>query len=200
MKRIFHDIEQGTDDWFDLRLGKATASNFGIIMAHNGKKFGDPAKRYAMQIALEEFTCKSVESYKNDWMERGNILEPEARALFEEETFLAVSNGGFMEWGKIGGSADGITEEGLIEIKSVKYSTHFNTLQEGFDKGYQWQIQGNLWIYDKPSLHFISYCPEFPENKRLYIEKVDRDEELIDQLNNRMSDFFVLVEQYKAML
>ena len=44
MDRIFHNVDQNTDAWFDLRLVKITSSNFGTIMANDGKAFGEPAK------------------------------------------------------------------------------------------------------------------------------------------------------------
>lgn len=33
---IWHDVEQNSEEWELLRLGKATASNFGLIMANEG--------------------------------------------------------------------------------------------------------------------------------------------------------------------
>lgn len=91
----FVDVPQNTDEWQALRLGKVTASNFGCFMANEGKAFGDPAKRYALQIALEISTGRKAEaSFSNEHMERGHEQEPVARMLYEEETFSDVSNGG----------------------------------------------------------------------------------------------------------
>ena len=55
---IWHDVEQNGEEWDALRLGKATASNFGLIMANDGKAFGEPAKRYALQLALGSLITK----------------------------------------------------------------------------------------------------------------------------------------------
>ncbi|MGG2143636.1 hypothetical protein [Symbiopectobacterium sp. RP] len=35
---IWHDIQQNTEEWEALRVGKTTASNFGLIMAKQGKR------------------------------------------------------------------------------------------------------------------------------------------------------------------
>ena len=53
---IFHDIVQNSDEWFELRKGKVTTSNLGLIMANYGKAFGEPAKKYAFRLAKEQVT------------------------------------------------------------------------------------------------------------------------------------------------
>ena len=195
MDRLFYDIDQGSDEWFALRFGKATASNFASIMAHNGKPFGEPAKKYAMKMVVEEATQRRIPSYTNDHMERGIELEPIAQTLYPGE----VKNGGFMGYGAYGASSDGLVgDDGMIEIKSVIFSTHFKRLLEGgYDTAYQWQIQGNLWIYDRKWLDFVSYCPDFPTNKQLYTFRVERDDEKIKSLKTRLNEFMGLVEEYK---
>ena len=45
MNPLWHDVEQNTDEWQALRLGKATASSFVCFMANDGKAFGYPAKK-----------------------------------------------------------------------------------------------------------------------------------------------------------
>ena len=123
---IFHDVEQNTDAWMALRVGKATASNFGTFMANDGKAFGEPAKAYALQIALERITGRKAEfSFSNEHTERGHEQEPIARMLYEEENFIDVSNGGLFCCDDYGDSPDGlIGENGVIEIKRVTAKVH----------------------------------------------------------------------------
>ena len=149
---IFHDVEQNTEEWFNLRSGKITTSNFGKFMANYGKAFGDPAQRYAFKIAKEQVTGERVEesSYTNEHMMNGHIYEPIARDAYEYETFNNVTNGGFCQHSKysdVGGSPDGLVldQNGGIEIKSVIDWTHRNTIKRGtFDPSYRWQILGNI--------------------------------------------------------
>lgn len=191
------NIEQNTDKWFELRRGKITASNFGTIMANYGKAFGNPAIQYAQRIAIESKTNRSIEMFKNEWMERGIELEADARELYSDLTFTDVLPGGFAESGRFGASSDGLAGDGLIEIKSVKYSTHFDRIiKGGFDTSYQWQIRGQMWLYDKPWCDFVSYCPDFPVNKQLYIFRVDRDAEQESKLISRLNDFEKTVQSY----
>ena len=37
----FIDVEQNSDEWFDLRGGRLTSSKLGVIMANFGKSFGE---------------------------------------------------------------------------------------------------------------------------------------------------------------
>ena len=99
----FHDVPQNSPEWEALRLGKATASRFACFMANDGKAFGDPAKRYALQIALERVTGRKAEySFKSDDTDRGHEQEPVARMLYEAEHFVDVANGGFFDCGDYG--------------------------------------------------------------------------------------------------
>ena len=116
-------------------------------------------------------------------------------------TFTDVLPGGFAEAGRLGASSDGLAGDGLIEIKCPKFSTHFETLRKGgFDSTYQWQIRGQMWLYDKPWCDFVSYCPDFPINKQLYIFRVERDEDEEDKLLARLNEFEIVVDKYIKIL
>jgi len=197
--RKFHNVEQNTDEWQALRLGKATASNFGVFMANYGKDFGDPAKRYALQIALERLTGKKAEhGFSNDHMERGHEQEPVARMLYAEECFADVLNGGFFDCGDYGDSPDGrIGESGLIEIKSVIASTHYATMQRGnYDPAYKWQLVGHLDCSGCDWVDFVSYCSDFPPATQLCVYRLHRDEcaDELAMLQERRADFLGLVK------
>ena len=117
----FFDIEQNTDEWLDLRAGKPTGSKAGVIMANLGKAFSDTAKKYAVNIAIEQLTGNRIPSeYSNAHMTRGHEQEPLARAAYEGLNFVDVAEGGFFLNDGVGISPDGLVgDNGLIEIKSV---------------------------------------------------------------------------------
>ena len=197
---IFHDIEQNTDAWMALRVGKATASSFGCFMANDGKSFGDPAKRYALQIALERITGNKAEfSFISDHMERGHEQEPIARMMYEEENFINVSNGGFFDCGDYGDSPDGLVgDAGVLELKSVIASTHYATLLRGnFDPAYRWQLVGHLDCTARNWVDFASYCSDFPIGKQLIVYRLYREEcnEELERLNARRAEFLSLVTE-----
>lgn len=197
---IFHDVEQNTEAWHALRLGKATASNFSCFMANDGKAFGEPAKKYALQLALERINgARKENGFTNEHMERGHEQEPVARMLYEEETFSDVMNGGFFDCGEYGDSPDGLVgAEGAIEIKSVVESTHYATMKRGsFDPAYKWQLVGHLECTGRQWVDFVSYCSEFPVEKQLIVYRIHRAEVLeeIARLAIRRAEFLKLVSE-----
>lgn len=196
----FHDVQQNTDEWMALRLGKVTCSNFGCFMANYGAAFGEPAKKYALQIALEIDTGRKAEySFSNEHTERGHEQEPVARMLYEQEYFAEVANGGFFDWGDYGDSPDGrVGEDGVIEIKSVTAPTHYATLRRGsFDPAYRWQLVGHLDCTGRNWVDFISYCADFREDQQLIVHRLYREDCLaeIERLNERRAEFLAYVRE-----
>lgn len=196
----FHDIEQNTDAWLELRIGKPTCSQFGCFMANYGKAFGEPAHRYALQIALERLTGKKAEfSFSNEHMERGHEQEPIARMLYQEQRFCDVLNGGFFDWGGYGDSPDGLVNgNGVVEIKSVIASTHYATIKRGsFDPSYKWQMVGHLDCTGRDWVEFVSYCADFPPESQLIVTRLTRDavKEELKMLAERRAEFLKLVDE-----
>ena len=197
---IFHDIPQNTDAWQALRLGKATGSNFGCFMANEGAAFGEPAKRYALQIALELATGRKAEfSFSNEHMERGHEQEPVARMLYQDANFIDVANGGFFDWGTYGDSPDGLVgDDGIVEIKSVIAPTHYANLRRGAaDPAYKWQLVGHLDCTDRAWVDFISYCSDFPVESQLVVYRLNRFdcEDELTRLRARRTAFLDLVKK-----
>ena len=203
---LFHDIEQNTDEWLDLRIGKLTGSGAKTIMANYGKAFGEPAKKLGKTIAREMVTGKRslAESYSNAHMDRGHEQEPIARALYEDQTFVDVHNGGFFDCGKLGCSPDGLVlNDGLIEIKSVIDHVHFDNIKRGgFDPAYKWQLYFNLMTTEREWIDFVSYCADFPENTKLYIYRVHKKDSSAEfvMLKERISEFFLMVDKAKPII
>ena len=203
---MFHDIEQNTDEWLDMRIGKLTGSGCSKIMANYGKAFGEPAKKLAVRIALEQITGKrsQAEQFTNAYMENGHIQEPFARALYEDTYFVDVTNGGFFDCGDTGCSPDGcVNDNGLIEIKSVIDWVHRNNRKRGgIDPSYKWQVYFNLNETQKEWLDFISYCVDFPANSQLYVHRVHAEDsqDYFKMIESRKAEFFEMVEAEKRAI
>lgn len=196
----WHDVEQNTDEWDWLRLGKITSSNLNLIMANYPNAFGIPAKKYALKLALERIkNCKSDNNYSNQHMERGHEQEPIARMLYEDLYFTEVTNGGFFDCGYYGDSPDGLVgTDGVIEIKSVIDTVHYENLKRGaIDPAYKWQIVGHIDSSQREWCDFISYCADFPEISQLIVYrayKKDLQKEL-QMLSERRELFNQLIEK-----
>lgn len=201
----FIDVQQNSDEWFDLRAGRLTSSKLGTIMANYGKAFGEPAKKYAVNIAIEQITGVPIPStYSNKDMERGHEQEPIARMMYEEENFIEVTNGGFFGADFIGCSPDGlVSDDGVIEIKSVIAHIHFQTVKrQNVDPAYRWQCIGNLKFTGRKWLDFVSYCSEFPEDRQLFthrIHAVDLTEQF-EMIDLRIAEFKKLVAESKSII
>lgn len=194
------DVIQNTEEWFNLKLGKPSSSNFHKIMANYGKAFGDPAKKYAEQLASEILTGQKDPNYDftNGYMERGTELEPIARELYEAETMYSVENGGIYiedtnDEIKTCDSPDGIIgSNGMIEIKCVSQPTQWATLKRAdYDPKYKWQIQSHLMHSGRKWCDFVSYCPEMPGSKKLLIYRVYPNEEWLEMIRVRLLEFKV---------
>ena len=201
----FHDIKQNSDEWYNLRCGRLTNSALCKAMANYGKAFGEPAKKYATQIALEQITgnpCGS--SYTNDAMQRGHDEEPLARMEYENQTFCTVDNGGFFEDGDLGCSPDGLVgKDGVIEIKSAEPHIHFERIRkQSYDSGYKWQLIGNMKMTGRAWIDFISYCKDFPEDKKIYVCRLHAKDfgEEYKMIDIRVAEFRTLIETAKSTI
>lgn len=191
------DIIQGSEEWHQLRLGKITASRIADVLATI--KTGEAASRadYRMQLVCERLNGKHEESYTNQYMANGIELEPNARAWYEVERNIFVTQVPFIQHPILsfaGASPDGVVEDedelGLIEIKCPKATTHAKTMLEDrvptkYIPQMQWQMacSGAKWC------DFVSYCPEFPLDLQLFVKRVMRDDEYIKEVEGKVIEF-----------
>jgi len=202
---MWHDIEQNADEWFLLRAGKVTASSLNKVMANYGKAFGDPAKKYAVDIAVQQITgSTSGGGYSNEHMDRGHEEEPLAKMLYEETYFCDVTNGGFFEDGDTGTSPDGLVgTEGMVEIKSALPAVHYNRIKkQSYDSAYKWQLVGHLKISGRDWVDFISYCSSFPDDKKLYVHRSYKEDfsKEFEMVDARLKEFRTLISETKATI
>ena len=169
--QIIKDIPQGSEEWTQLRLGVATASNFNKIITATGKESAT-LEKYALQLATESTLFSAEPNFKNEIMARGNELEAEARQVYQEETFNIVEEITMFksDCGNFGYSPDGlIANDGLIEIKCPLATTHFQyILDDKVPSDYWQQLQGGLWVSGRNWIDFVSYHPNFKEKKTFY--------------------------------
>lgn len=158
----YYDIEQNSDEWFALRLGKFTASTFKNLFA---KETTDAYQKEINTVVFETLAGKSPESFSNNYMERGRELEPLAREVYETEHFSAVKNGGFWEYNEwVGCSPDGlVNDDGLLEIKCPTFNTQIDyLLKQKLPSEYFYQVHGQMLVTGRKWCDFFSFHPELP--------------------------------------
>lgn len=197
---LTYDVEQGSDEWFEARLGIPTASEFDKIITAGGK-VSTQAEAYAARLLAEILTGKPVQTFeKTPWMERGAELEEEAAQYYELQNELDLVKVGFCtDDNKLYGCSPDrlVGEEGLLEIKCPAPHTHVQYLLNGtIDKGYWPQIQGQLLVTGRQWCDWMSYNPEMPA----VIIRMQRDEEFIGALKAALVLFRSKLDVDRALL
>lgn len=194
------DCEQGSEEWLAARLGIPTATGFENIVTATGKKSASYIKYMAELI--EESILGGGDTFKSGFMERGNQLEPQARAAYEFLTgndVIQVGGVYLNEDREVMVSPDGLIpslKKGL-EIKCTKMSTHIRYLLEGgVPAEYVIQVQANLWVTGYETWDFVSYCPEY-QKQTLYLFTAARDEKLMKAFDEHIPQFVKTLKAYK---
>lgn len=187
---IIHTIQQGTDEWKQLRLGKFGSTDAQAI-ASNGKGLETLCFKKASEILSRSFE----DGYTNEDIERGKEQETIARSSYEIETGNMVAEVGYVEISNfVGGSPDGLVgDDGIIEIKCQKPSVFVKTrFTKKIDAKYDWQIQHLLYITERKWCDFISFNENF---SNLTIIRIDRNEEKIEKIKNGIKEGIKKVEE-----
>ena len=191
-------IQQGTEEWHQLRLGKVTASRVADILAKT--KSGASASRgnYLIELALQRVTKTIEESYSNSAMEWGVATEPQARVAYEVSTGNFVDQIAFVNHPTIEGfgcSPDGLVGEGLIEIKCPNSATHWSYIKANEPpQKYIIQMQAQMSVTGAKWCDFVSFDPRMPERSQLLIIRVNRNNEFIAEMENDIKQFLSEVE------
>lgn len=201
------DVEQGSGDWFKLRLGLPTASNFDSIMA-SGRDDGPSLTRTGLmyRLAGEILTDVPAETFSNKAMERGKEMEPEARELYSGSTGAKLERVGFIKntIGRgciVGCSPDSLVgKHGALEIKTRAPEGLIPVLLKGvFPLEFRPQCQGTLMVTERKWIDLVVYYRGMPP---LFVRQ-ERDEAYIKTISDAVEIFSHelkrLVEKLRAM-
>lgn len=188
------DCDQGTPEWLAARAGIPTASMFKTVMAV-GPKGGKSATRvdYLNKLAGELLTGEPMDNYVSPDMERGKLMEDEARDLYAFQYGVEPQRVGFIKSGNKGASPDSlIGDKGGLEIKSAAAHIQIERLLNGeLLSEHKAQVHGNMWVCEREWWDFASYCPKLP----LFVIRVFRDEDYIKKIANEVELFNVELQQ-----
>jgi len=196
--QIIRNIEQGSEDWLQLRLGIVTCSELEALMVAGKQEggFGVAAYTYMDRLIGERITGTEAEPWRgNKASERGHVLEPVVRDLYclrRELPAEHIEQVGIILNHGIGYSPDGmIAGDGLIEVKTKIPEKLVSVILAGeVPKEHVAQCQGGLWVSDREWIDFLGYWPGMP----LCLVRAYRDEAYIRKLAMRVRDFHEILE------
>lgn len=172
---VYEDLEQGSQSWLDARAGIVTASTVGKLLTSTGKVANNDTSRALTETLIAERITGRVEYvHPTRDMQRGTLLEPEARRIYAEH-HGPVEEIGFMRLDgpnahALGYSPDGLVgEDGLLEIKSRTPRIHISTILSGsVPRANIPQLMAGLLVSGRSWIDYCSYSPGLP----LYVKRV----------------------------
>lgn len=200
------ECDQGTEAWHRARAGIPTASEFSTVLATKGKgKDGESVtrRRYLYKLAGERLTGDPAENYSNAYMDRGHVIEPQARDdyAFIHDVEPQIVGLVTTDDGMAGCSPDSlIGETGALEIKSAAPHILLDHMFKGeFPAEHKAQCQGALWVAEREWIDLLIYWPKM----KPFIVRATRDEAYIRDLEKAVAGFNAevadVVERYRRL-
>lgn len=200
-----YESKQGTDEWFQDRLGKITASAASKLITKTGKpssSFDEVVNRAVAEIIMQE----PDESYQSLSMMRGSELEEQALKFYNFTYDYEFKKCGFIEAtddsGKTlgyGCSPDGIDLDKKfgLELKCPEAHTHLAYLSSGeLPDKYMQQVQTALMVTGFETWIFGAYHPFFP----CFRVEVKRDEDYIKKMQPIFKKACIAVKEKHATI
>lgn len=200
-----HNFEQQTDEWYNVRIGKFTASKIKTLMV-KGKGvhgLGKGAITWLMENVAEILTG-TVERFSAAATEWGNEHEDEARRMYEWRTGNVTEQVGFVECHKYFGvspdcrtkeQTDDGWEDGCTEIKCpydfsklLTYRT-LNTpeLIAKECPEYYAQVQAQMFALNVKWCDLVFFDTRYPREICMHIVRIPRNQEFIDDMVGKLT-------------
>jgi len=207
-------IAHRTPEWYKIRIGKFTASNFPNLLARPADKNASISKS-----ALNCVEKAAAQLYYGEYHERpdsdstrwGLKYESKAIQIFSEIIGMQVKDMGYIEHPHIpsvGATPDtqiiDNTHPNKLIIAQVKcpYNSQYHrdyqnkildteSLKKKKSE-YFWQIQGEMWVTGADYSYFVSFDPRISGNECLHYVKIYRDYDAIIKLEDVVSQAIIL--------
>lgn len=201
----FEVAEQGSEAWLQERLGLPTASRFFDITNWTvGSKYVAPKPQrsyyaYQNELLAERLTGER-KRFSTKYTEWGKDHEEDAAAEYERITGRQVRTLGFIRHPELdcGASLDReVGDDGLLELKCPNTDTMIDYVLNGCPPMYYTQMQGQMWIAHKKWGDFGVFDPLLG---KMYITRIDRDEEFIEVMERRIVQFLSELDRLELKL
>lgn len=206
--KVIENVIQGSEHWFALRRGRPTASNFSRILTAKKVELAAARWNYMDELIAECFFPELNVFEGNFWTDRGEQLEPIARAKFSEVTGLTVKQVGFITRDDeiVGCSPDGLVVDAEgnwlagLEMKCPAPKTHVQYVREGeLPDVYKAQVHGSMAVTGLDRWHFFSYCPRF-QPFHLIVERDAYTERLSKALDQFLIEYQQVMSEVRPKL
>ena len=189
------ELVQGSEEWEAWRHNGVGASDLAAIQGIS--PFEDATRE---NLFTEKVT--RLRRPINFAMRRGTKMEPVARDAYLasaevwEAKPVCIQHPAY-PWARA--SLDLLCQDGdgqwIVELKCPNKDRHAEALAGFVPYYYQAQCHWQMFCAGLSTLHYVSYSElaSFPQNKRLAVVQVKRDDELISRLINIAAEFWMEV-------
>ncbi len=208
-------VEQGSDEWLDLRRCRITASRLGVVMS----KPSTQGYQKLQQLIAQELNGYEPVEEDAPWFAHGKEQEPRALGKYQFDYNVDIEHDVFLihseyDWfgcspdllelppGKdpdVAFSATGgevkcrALYKTFIKYRELAEKMEFENPLKAVPAESRFQLQGAMWITGFDSWYFVNYYEgkDFQGHDRQEIHRVEilRDQELIDRMELRCLAF-----------
>lgn len=190
------DLQQGSTEWLLWRQSGIGSSDAPVIM--NGTHF----KRNRIDLWKEKLgkvLPRNFTPYQTERMQRGVILEPDARAWYKAfvnpnaEPVCAIHS----VWDHLKASLDGWVPESqtILEIKCPGDKDHNLALENQVPEKYIPQLNHLMLVTGAAHCHYLSYNPNRPFKERHALISVQPDAKQLQALLRKEEIFWACLSQ-----
>lgn len=194
-------MEQRSEEWFQERIGKFTASEIHRLMSDpksKAQEWSTGAMTYIVEKAAERITgFANKQEFLNEATVWGTQLEDKARAIYEIETSIEMPAPEFQinpEIPGFGASPDGMNKDKGLEIKcpydtSKALKLYLCNSAEDLKKSepaYYWQVRAGMLATGLKKWDFVVLDLLLYEKFGLKIISIEHDQEEEDRLKNKI--------------
>lgn len=190
------------------RAGSIGASDVpDLVRRTNSGWSATRAKLMALKV-LELMTGFALPTYQSKAMADGIEKQPLATAAYAFVYDVTVEQPrapGLVPHPLIHGahaSPDGLVgARGLVEVKCPEHAAHLDTLlSEKITRDYRVQIQWQLACTGRDWCDYVSWHPDFPAPMQLWVQRVERDPLMMDELERDVRAFIAEAQAKVAEL
>lgn len=185
--------EQNTDTWLNARRGRITASS----RAHKILYSRDQTISLMMDEMAEELKHPAGQTFTSAACEHGHAFEQQAINEYDMSRLsfdpIVSSPGMFVhpEFDIASATPDFFEGDDITgQVKCpYKLKNHLAMLHFGVRKhnsSYFTQVQFESFVTGRPKIVFVSYHPDAPVSNQLYVEEIERSEEMHDMFREKL--------------